>query len=74
MRAVSSFKKIAGTALSARGEHDQISAVNQPCRANRASSAYLPNAAIWISNDWLGTAGSPESSTHCQEYESCCAC
>jgi hypothetical protein len=44
MMAVSSFK-VAGTALGARGEHDQISAVsiNPAARIVRP----LPNAAIW---------------------------
>ncbi len=60
MMAVGSFKKVAGTALGARGEHDQISAVeifNPAARIVRP----MPNAAIWMSNEGrslkcLGTA------------------
>lgn len=57
MTAVGSFKKVAGTALAARGEHDQISAVQFKPAAQIVRP--VPNAA------WLGTAGSPESSTRC---------
>jgi hypothetical protein len=50
MMAVGSFKKVAGTALAACGEHDQSSAEsNQP--AARIVSP-VPNASIWIGNDW----------------------
>jgi hypothetical protein len=54
MMAMGSFKKVVRTALAARGEHDQISAVwgsNPAARIVRP----VPNAAIWIGNEWIGT-------------------
>ena len=51
MMAVGSLKNTPGTALAARGEHDQISvvAINSAVRIVRP----VANAAIWIGNEGL---------------------
>ncbi len=66
MIALGSFKKVAGTALAARDDHDQISAVQSTlprescflCQARRSGSAMTGSV----------LPDSPESSTHCQDY------
>ena len=64
MMAVGSFKKITGTAW------PPVSSTTRSRQYHPKPAARIvrpvPNAEIWIGSEWLGTAGSPESSTHCQ--------